>query len=152
MSDFLKKEFVFVNQHAESRQAVLRYVSEQAAAAGVATDAQVVYDAFIAREELGETGMTDGFAVPHAKSPAITSAAVFVFKNETPLEWPSFDDNPVDIAIALLVPEGDASTTHIKLLSKTAVLLMDDAFKKTVRDSNDPQVICDAIIKGIEVA
>ena len=99
---------------------------------------------------MGETGMTDGFAVPHAKDASIKKAAVIVFKNDHALDWPSFDEKPVDIAISLLVPAGEAGTTHIKLLSKTAVLLMKDDFKSLVRGSDDAQVIADAINKGID--
>ena len=93
--------------------------------------------------------MTDGFAVPHAKSDAISKAAVIVVKNDHPIEWPSFDDKPVDVAIALLVPDDEAGTTHIRLLSKTAVLLMRDEFKNLVHGTDDPQAIADAINAGI---
>jgi len=61
----------------------------------------------------------------------------------------SFDEKPVDVAIALLVPDGEAGTTHIKLLSKTAVLLMRDEFKSLLRGSNDQEVIAQAINEGI---
>ena len=106
-------------------------------------------EAFLAREAMGETGMTDGFAVPHAQSTAIKDAAVIVVKNDRPVEWPSFDEKPVDVAIALLVPDTDVAATHIKLLSKTAVLLMRDEFKNLVHGTDDPQVIADAINAGL---
>ena len=150
MSDFVKEDNVFVNQDAESREAVLRFIADRAAELGITDDADAVYKAFIAREDMGETGMTDGFAVPHAKDAAIKKAAVIVFKNDYALDWPSFDEKPVDIAISLLGPAGEAGTTHIKLLSKTAVLLMKDDFKSLVRGSDDPKVIADAINKGID--
>lgn len=150
MSDFVKEDNVFVNQDAESREAVLRFIADRAAELGITDDADAVYEAFLAREDMGETGMTDGFAVPHAKDAAIKKAAVIVFKNDHALDWPSFDEKPVDIAISLLVPAGEAGTTHIKLLSKTAVLLMKDDFKSLVRGSDDPKVIADAINKGID--
>ncbi len=150
MSDFVKAEYVFVKQSATSREEVIRLISDKAVELGVAQDADAVYDAFMAREDMGDTGMTDGFAVPHAKSASITQATVIVVKNDTPLEWPSFDGNPIDIAISLLIPDDEAGTTHIKLLSKTAVLLMKEDFKSLVRGSDDPQAIADAINAGIE--
>ena len=110
MSQFVSEKSVFVNQNLESREALLRFVSDKAAEFGVTDNADAVYDAFMAREAMGETGMTDGFAVPHAKSDDIKDAAVIVVKNATPLEWPSFDEKPVDVAIALLVPGGEAGT------------------------------------------
>ena len=88
--------------------------------------------------------------MPHAKTDAIKRAAVIVVKNNRALEWPSFDDKPVDVAISLLVPDGEAGTTHIKLLSKTAVLLMREEFKNLVRSTDDRKAIADAINAGIE--
>ena len=81
MSDFVKEDNVFVNQDAESREAVLRFIADRAAELGITDDADAVYEAFLAREDMGETGMTDGFAVPHAKTDAIKRAAVIVVKN-----------------------------------------------------------------------
>ena len=71
-------------------------------------------------------------------------------KNDEPLDWPSFDEKPVTCAIALLVPDAEAGTEHIRLLSKTAVLLMDEGFKRLVRGSDDPDEIAAAVNKGIE--
>ena len=150
MSQFVSEKSVFVNQNLESREALLRFVSDKAAEFGITDNADAVYDAFMAREAMGETGMTDGFAVPHAKSDDIKDAAVIVVKNATPLEWPSFDEKPVDVAIALLVPGGEAGTTHIKLLSKTAVLLMKDEFKNLVHGTDDAAAIAEAINAGID--
>ncbi|HIZ46014.1 MAG TPA: PTS sugar transporter subunit IIA [Candidatus Olsenella pullistercoris] len=139
-----------VGQVATTREEMLRLIAQRAVEVGVAADAEAVLSALLAREELGETGMTDGFAVPHAKSAAIAEAAVLVVKNDRPVEWPSFDDKPVDIAVALLVPEADASDVHMRLLSRTAVLLMRDEFKRLVRDTDDPRAIADAINEGLD--
>ena len=150
MSGFVKAASVFVNQSIDTRDGILRFIADKAAELGVTDDAPATYEAFVKREEMGETGMTDGFAVPHAKSSAIKEPAVIVVKNDHPVEWPSFDDKPVSIAIALLVPDTDAGTEHIRLLSKAAVLLMKDDFKKIINGTDDPQVIADAIDAGIE--
>ena len=150
MSDFVRAGNVFVGQSLATREDMLRFISDKAAELGVTDDADAVYQAFVAREEMGETGMTDGFAVPHAKSTAIKEPAVIVVKNDHAIEWPSFDDKPIDIAISLLVPDGEAGTTHIRLLSKTAVLLMKDEFKALVRGTDDAAAIAAAVEAGIE--
>lgn len=149
MSGIANERGVVVGQSVSTREELLRLIAQRAVELGVATDAEAVLSALLAREELGETGMTDGFAVPHAKSTAITEPAVLVVKNDHPIEWPSFDGRPVDVAIALLVPDDEAGNTHIKLLSKTAVLLMRDEFKNLVRGSEDPKEIADAVNAGV---
>ena len=137
MSGFVSEENILLNQQATTREEALRTIAGAAARLGIADDADAVYDAFLAREQIDKTGMVDGFAVPHCKTDAVKSAAVVIFKNELPLEWPSLDDKPVDIAMALLIPDSEAGTTHLRLLSKAAMLLMDDNFKSKLRESND---------------
>lgn len=137
MSGFVSEENILLNQQAATKEEVLRTISDAAARIGVADDADAVYAAFLAREEIDKTGMVDGFAVPHCKTDAVKSAAVIIFKNAQPVEWPSLDDKPVDIAMALLIPDSEAGTTHLRLLSKAAMLLMDDNFKSKLRESDD---------------
>lgn len=137
MSGFVSEENILLNQQAATKEEALRTISDAAARIGVADDADAVYAAFLAREEIDKTGMVDGFAVPHCKTDAVKSAAVIIFKNAQPVEWPSLDDKPVDIAMALLIPDSEAGTTHLRLLSKAAMLLMDDNFKSKLRESDD---------------
>lgn len=137
MSGFVSEENILLNQQATTKEEALRTISDAAAKLGIADDADAVYAAFLAREEIDKTGMVDGFAVPHCKTDAVKSAAVIIFKNAQPVEWPSLDDKPVDIAMALLIPDSEAGTTHLRLLSKAAMLLMDDNFKSKLRESND---------------
>ena len=112
---------------------------------GVASNADEVYRGFMDREAIDQTGMVDGFAIPHCKTDAVSEAAVIVFKNVSQLEWPSLDGKPVNIAMALLVPGSEAGMTHLKLLSKTAVLLMDDGFKRLLREEDDASAVAAAI-------
>ncbi|WP_334098891.1 fructose PTS transporter subunit IIA [Parolsenella catena] len=137
MSGFVSEENILLNQQATTKEEALRTISDAAARLGIADDADAVYAAFLAREEIDKTGMVDGFAVPHCKTDAVKSAAVIIFKNAQPVEWPSLDDKPVDIAMALLIPDSEAGTTHLRLLSKAAMLLMDDNFKSKLRESDD---------------
>ena len=81
MSGFVSEENILLNQQATTKEEALRTISDAAARIGVADDADAVYAAFLAREEIDKTGMVDGFAVPHCKTDAVKSAAVIIFKN-----------------------------------------------------------------------
>ena len=142
--DFVSDDQILLGREAESRHELLRMLCAQAEALGIVKDDEAAYQAFLAREELGATGLTEGFAVPHAKSATIVRPAVMVWKNRTAVAWPSFDEKPVDIAVALFVP-GENREEHIRLLSKTAVLLMDPAFRTMLRTTDDAHAIASAI-------
>lgn len=145
-ADFVKVENVFVAEDFASRDEALSFVSNQAVKAGVASDADAVMNAFLAREAEGTTGMMEGFAIPHAKSDAITEAAVIVVKDESGVTgWDTMDGAPVNVAIALLIPGAQAGTTHLKILSKVAEALMDEDFRATVKGSTDAVEIAKTI-------
>lgn len=145
-SDFVKVENVFVAEDFASRDEALSFVSNQAVKAGIAGDADAVMNAFLAREAEGTTGMMEGFAIPHAKSDAITEAAVIVVKDDSGVTgWDTMDGAPVNVAIALLIPGAQAGTTHLKILSKVAEALMDEDFRATVKGSTDAAEIAKTI-------
>lgn len=145
-SDFVKVENVFVAEDFASRDEALSFVSNQAVKAGIADDADAVMNAFLAREAEGTTGMMEGFAIPHAKSDAITEAAVIVVKDDSGVTgWDTMDGAPVNVAIALLIPGAQAGTTHLKILSKVAEALMDEGFRATVKGSTDATEIAKTI-------
>lgn len=145
-SDFVKVENVFVAEDFASRDEALSFVSNQAVKAGIADDADAVMNAFLAREAEGTTGMMEGFAIPHAKSDAITEAAVVVVKDDSGVTgWDTMDGAPVNVAIALLIPGAQAGTTHLKILSKVAEALMDEGFRATVKGSTDAAEIAKTI-------
>ena len=102
--------------------------------------------AFLARESEGTTGMMEGFAIPHAKTDAVKTASVLVVKDDSGISgWDTMDGNPVNVAIALLIPGSQAGTTHLKILSKVAEALMDEQFRADVKGATDAAVIADAI-------
>ncbi len=143
---FVKVENVFVAEDFASRDEALSFVSNQAVKAGIANDADAVMNAFLAREAEGTTGMMEGFAIPHAKSDAITEAAVIVVKDDSGVTgWDTMDGAPVNVAIALLIPGAQAGTTHLKILSKVAEALMDEDFRATVKGSSDAAEIAKTI-------
>lgn len=145
-ADFVKVENVFVAEDFASRDEALSFVANQAVKAGIASDADAVMNAFLAREAEGTTGMMEGFAIPHAKSDAITEAAVIVVKDESGVTgWDTMDGAPVNVAIALLIPGAQAGTTHLKILSKVAEALMDEDFRDTVKGSTDAAEIAKTI-------
>ena len=70
MSDFVSEQNVLLNQQATTREEALRIISDYSVKLGVASDADEVYRGFMDREAIDQTGMVDGFAIPHCKTDA----------------------------------------------------------------------------------
>ena len=141
MSDFVKASNVFLDNPATTVDEALDFISGKAVELGLANDKQAVLEAFKAREGEGTTGMMGSFAIPHAKSAAITDAAVIVVKFAGDVAWESMDKKPIRVAIALLIPDAEAGTTHLQILSKVAIMLMDEEFRSQTLEDGDPASI-----------
>ncbi|EUB30509.1 fructose PTS transporter subunit IIA [Olsenella uli] len=150
MSDFVQASHVFLDNPAKTVDEALAFLSAQAVALGIAEDERAVLDAFKAREAEGTTGMMEGFAIPHAKSETIKQASVMVVKFAGDVEWESMDGKPIRVAIALCVPGGEAGTTHLQLLSKVAVMLMDEKFRNETLADVDTASIAARINSGLD--
>ena len=135
-------EHVFLTDGIGTRDDVLRFVADRAVELGLARDADALVAAFLKREDEGTTGMMDGFAIPHAKSSTVVETAVLVVRDSAGVSgWDTMDDLPVNVAIALLIPDGQAGTAHLKLLSRVAEALMDDDFRLRVKTAADAAAI-----------
>ncbi|MCX8724397.1 PTS sugar transporter subunit IIA [Lactobacillus sp. B4005] len=80
------------------------------------------------RETEGETGIGQGVAIPHGKSPAVKNTTIAIGLSDHPIPWETLDDKPVTAVILFAVRDQDASTLHLKLLQQVAILLSDDDF------------------------
>ena len=151
MSEFVPASHVYIDNPATSVDEVLRFLSQTAVSYGVAKDADKVFEAFKAREAEGTTGMMGGFAIPHAKTAEVDTPTVIVVKFANEIDdWETMDEEKIKIAISLLVPGAEAGTTHLKLLSKVAVMLMQEDFRETVKASEDPEAIAALINENLE--
>ena len=143
---FVKPESVFANESLDTRDDALSFISNNAVKLGIADDADILMAAFLKRESEGTTGMMDGFAIPHAKTDAVKRASVMVVKDASGIgSWDTMDQQPITVAIALLIPETQAGTAHLKVLSKVAEALMDEDFRATVKKESDPAAIAATI-------
>ena len=143
---FVHPEDVVFDTGASTREDAIRLLSATAVGSGIASDADALTAAFLEREAEGTTGMTDGFAIPHAKSDCIDRAAVLVLKNDAGISgWDTMDERPVRVAIALLIPGGQVGADHLRILSRVAESLMDEAFRSEVKSAGDPVALAGAI-------
>ena len=84
------------------------------------------------REKLGSTGIGNGIAIPHGRLNNTASVIAIVVTTETPIPFDAIDNKPVDIFIALFVPE-DACQHHLTTLQSIAKLFSDKETAKRVR-------------------
>lgn len=138
--DILDTQNIKINVDVPDKDSALKYLANLAVKNGLASDSEEVYDKYLAREKESPTGMTDGFAIPHAQSTAIKQSAMLVLKLKNPIDWNSLDGQKIDTVISFLIPAKD-SKTHLQYLSNTAKLLTHKDFIEKLKQANTPEGI-----------
>lgn len=139
--EILSKEQILLNDQLSSKNEILQLIAKKAATLGLVSSCEELMESFMEREALGMTGIGEGIAIPHGKSSAINRVSVMVVKSAIPIQWESFDNNPVYVVIALMVPKENPDNIHLQILSSISRKLMDKDFKKSLFGSSTPDEI-----------
>jgi mannitol/fructose-specific phosphotransferase system IIA component (Ntr-type) len=90
------------------------------------------------------TGVGDGIALPHAATPDVINAAVVLVRLASPVDFEAIDNLPVDIILALILPEGETHL-HLQLLAGLSRLCKNPEFLALIRLSQDSEALWTAL-------
>lgn len=130
---------------ASSKKRVIETLSEMLAANTTATTAEKIFQALLERERLGSTGLGKGVAIPHARVPGLTHTIAAMLTLTEPVEFDAADNQPVDIAFGLLVPEDDTEH-HLQHLSRLVTLFRDAETCQQIRDAQSSEAIFELLL------
>ena len=94
-----------------------------------------IFDALLARERLGSTGLGHGVAIPHGRVKGSQHVQASFIRLKKPLPFDAVDGQPVDLLFCLAVPE-DCGEDHLKLLAQVAELFSDPELLQKLRDAD----------------
>lgn len=107
-----------------------------------------------AREEESTTAIGDGIAIPHGKCDAVSEPALAAMVIPNGVDFDSLDDEPVTLLFLIAAPN-TKDNIHIDVLSKLAIMMMDEQFTLALRNAKSVeeflQIIDDADKKQLNV-
>lgn len=123
-----------------SKKRVLEFFSTFIAQNIPSLDCQEVFSRLVGRERLGSTGIGQGVAIPHARSPHCKEPIASFLKLAEAIDFDAVDGEPVDLIFVLLVPE-QADDAHLTLLGQVAGIMNDAATRTALRRAeNQPEL------------
>jgi fructose PTS system EIIA component len=141
MTDIFSMNYIKVNEDLSTQSEAFARIAEIAAAEGLASSKEEVAEGLAKREGEGTTGFMDGFAIPHTKSPAVVKPGAVILKANEGIEWQSMDGKPIKFIISLLIPDNEAGTTHLTLLSHISRLLIHADVREKLLAASTPEEI-----------
>ncbi len=79
------------------------------------------------REAIESTNMEMGVAIPHSSSPYVKQTSIAIGRMKEPINWGD-GESPVRSIFLFAVSSEEEGITHLDVIAKTAVMLIDDDF------------------------
>ncbi len=136
LEDILSESRCISNLEGVSKKRLLTTISEILSRENEQLEADDIFNALMAREKLGSTGLGNGIAIPHCRVPLCTGIIGMLITLKEGIDFDSIDQKPVDLLFVLIVPE-QQHDEHVKTLGQIAQLFSDTDFCFTLRNTAD---------------
>ncbi|MFN4281666.1 MAG: PTS IIA-like nitrogen regulatory protein PtsN [Alphaproteobacteria bacterium] len=137
--DLITPKSVIANLRVTSKKQALQELARFAAGL-TGEQERAIFDVLLERERLGTTGVGAGVAIPHGKLAGLKRLHGVFARLETPIDFESVDEQPVDLIFLLLAPES-AGADHLKALARVSRLLRDRDMCEKLRGSDTVDAI-----------
>ncbi len=132
-----------------SKKRILEYIAELAHQSQPQLTETTVFEALMAREKLGSTGIGGGIAIPHGKMKDISSPVLIFVVSHDGISFDAIDNQPVDIFCAILIPENQCQT-HLSTLSGIARILSQKDFTRKIRHASTDEELYQLLVAQAE--
>lgn len=119
-----------------SKKRILSTISQLMEQTVPALDGEQVYQALMAREQLGSTGLGNGIAIPHCRLETCTGIVGSLIRLQKPIDFDAVDGKPVDLLFVLIVPV-EHTDEHVKTLAHLAKMFSNGKFCSQLRQTED---------------
>ncbi|MBU1193032.1 MAG: PTS IIA-like nitrogen regulatory protein PtsN [Gammaproteobacteria bacterium] len=134
----ISPESVSCCQETTSKKRALEQLSQLLSQRTPSITAEEIFDCLVGRERLGSTGLGHGVGIPHGRMAGLETPLAACLTLDAGVDFDAIDRKPVDLLVALLVPE-EATDEHLQLLAQLASMFSDNDFTQKLREARTSQ-------------
>jgi mannitol/fructose-specific phosphotransferase system IIA component (Ntr-type) len=138
LTDLLTIDRIKIPLQARTKDEILRELVQVIRAKSRFDDGDDILRAVQERESLLSTGIGNGVAIPHGKSPVVPDLIMAAGCTPEPIEFDALDGAPVSLFFLLVGPE-TAAGPHIKALSRISRLVRRDDARQRLLNAKSPE-------------
>lgn len=144
ITELLTKDTILLSINGRDKRGAIDQLAETLDKAGKLNDISAFKEAILKREEQSTTGIGDGIAIPHAKTAAVTNAAIAFGKSAEGVDYESLDGQPSHLFFMIAAPEG-ANNTHLEALSRLSSILMREEVRRELMEADSAETVLNII-------
>lgn len=149
ISDYLRKELIFLNIEKETKKEVIKEIAEfMKSAKDIINFEEFLKDIF-EREEISSTGIGEGIAIPHARTLAVSNTVICFARTKKEIEFDSIDNKPVRLIFMIGAPKEDIKF-YLKVLASLTFLLKKKSLKQALIKAKNEEEVLKAFRKAEE--
>ena len=145
LREILSVECIRSPMNATDKEGAIRELVDLLAANDKISDADTLREAVWSREQTRTTGIGHGLAIPHGKCEGMKSLSMAIGKPETPMDFESMDEQPVELIVLLASPT-DRTSDHIQALAQVSRMINNPTFREQIYAERDPEKIYELIL------
>jgi PTS system nitrogen regulatory IIA component len=116
IADFLTADRVVLDLRVRDKTQLMSDIAREFGRLVPALRPDVVESALSAREELGSTGLGNGFALPHARIEGLTNYLGMFVRLAKAIDFQAIDGKPIRLVFVLLIPS-ETAVPHVAALA-----------------------------------
>ena len=140
LTDILDESSIVADLQASNKAEALEILVEAMTNSNPTVDKQEILNVLLEREELGSTGIGDGIAIPHGKSPNLSQIISGFGLSKVGIEFDSLDGKPAYLFFLLVAPENSVGI-HLKMLARISRMLKNTEFRNKLLNANSQHEI-----------
>ena len=134
ITDLLSIDSIEIGSSYKDKDELLKNAVKLMCRSGIINNEKEYLNSVLKREKESTTGVGNGIAIPHGRCKAVDKASLAAIVLNKPVEYEALDNKPVELLFLIAAPE-DKGNVHLEILSKLAMMLMDQEFTFKLKNS-----------------
>ena len=149
ITDLLSIDSIEIGSSYKDKDELLKNAVKLMCRSGIINNEKEYLNSVLEREKESTTGVGNGIAIPHGRCKTVDKAGLAAIVLNKPVEYEALDNKPVELLFLIAAPE-DKGNVHLEILSKLAMMLMDQEFTFKLKNSRTAEEFIRAIDEAEE--
>lgn len=147
LTELLTPQYVKIGLSGKTKEDVLQELAAFIAATHASIDKKDAYEAILEREKKGSTGVGNGLAIPHGRSPKVEGMHLVVVYDPEGKNFDAYDKNPSHLFFTAVASDEYSPHEQLEVLRIIAEMYEKTDLSKAVLKVKTPAELYDLLIK-----